>query len=199
MVLLGVFDKVAGDFTVGDGGGASTEYWPSSSCDRLGHRQRNRNMWPALISTFTSQKEHFNSDLQRVTFSSFLIVFFPPPLWSYCVSTIKHWLFDPYLEGLLNTDTFKAPHAPFFFFTHLLIPKIKGREAPRSLSAPSHPPIHPAQIYSHHSWLWHWTLFQGFSSHLSYSLLFPPLFFSIFNSAPEWGLCEARHACQREI
>lgn len=30
MVPLRVFDKVAGDFTVGDGGGVSTEYWPYS-------------------------------------------------------------------------------------------------------------------------------------------------------------------------
>lgn len=106
----------------------------SAPCDRLGHRQRNRNMWPALISTFTSQKEHFNSDLQRVTFSSFLIVFFfPPPLWSYCVGTIKHWLFDPDLEGLLNTDTFKARH-PFY---SPLDSKNKGQRSP---SLPVRPP-----------------------------------------------------------
>lgn len=41
---------------------------------------------------------------------------FPPPLWSYCASTIKQWLFDPDLEGLMNTDTFLKPVTTFFFF-----------------------------------------------------------------------------------
>lgn len=42
------------------------------------------------------------------------------------------------------------------------------RKKKLSLSAPQ------VWIWSNHSWVWHWTLFQGFSSHLSYSLLFFP-------------------------
>lgn len=45
--------------------------------------------------------------------------------------------------------------------------------------------------------------FQGLALNIISRILQPPgllpALFSIFNSAPEWGLCEARHACQREI
>lgn len=51
-------------------------------------------------------------------------------------------------------------------FSYPLIPKIKGEKKP---PLPIRPPL--VQIWSNHSWVWHWTLFQGFSSHLSYSLL----------------------------
>lgn len=138
--------------------------------------------WPNFQIHFTERNIWTETSGEEC--SPFLIV--PPPLPSHN-NALTFW------PGSRGTWEYEHIESVFCFYF-----KNKGAEKPLCPHRPRPAPPHPSQICSHHSQLWHWTLFQGFSSHLSYSLLFPPLF-SIFNSAPQWGLCEARHACQREI
>lgn len=129
------------------------------------------------------EDEHFKSDLRRVTFWRFHPSSSPTPP-SLEVIPVAQFSTD-FLTWLLR-DTFKACHP---FFPHLLIPKIKRLEKPLSAYRPPRSNLLKSFLA---------LALNIISRILQPPVLFPPLF-SIFNSAPEWGLCEARHACQREI
>lgn len=131
-----------------------------------------------LFFCLFTEKELFKSDEWHFDIFIFLATVFPR---SHSTTTIYSWLLDLALRGLLSLHIFHL--SPF---SYPLIPKKR-----RNLSL-----YQPTSLNLVKSFLG--LALNIISRILQPPVLFPPLF-SIFNSAPEWGLCEARHACQREI
>lgn len=122
-----------------------------------------RNKSTVLIFSLPQTEKTFQirppeSDI--LTFSSSLPLFSPEVILAPQFRTDSStWLFRDF--------SVSTHFPPVTFFFPLDSKKRKKKKEKLSISP-------PVRIWSNHSWVWHWTLFQGFSSHLSYSLLFFP-------------------------